>query len=67
MVKVVPYPEKPGTLGFGGSSLIFRDTLQTDNKEINPYTKIKKYIYLERFLFRLGNIAYFTQDTLYHR
>lgn len=26
MVKVVPYPEKPGTLGFGGSSLIFRDT-----------------------------------------
>lgn len=46
MVKVVPYAEKPGTLGFSGSSLIFRDTLQTDNKEVNPYTKIKKHTFI---------------------
>lgn len=41
MVKVVPYPEKPGTLCFGGSSLVVRYTLQTDNKELNTYTEIK--------------------------
>lgn len=44
MIKIVPYPEKPGTLCFGGSSFIFRNTLKTNNKDINTYTKIKTFI-----------------------
>lgn len=49
MIKVVPYPEKPGTLGFGSSSFIFRNTLQTNNKEINIYIKIKTHLFKSHF------------------
>lgn len=50
MIKVVPYPEEPGTLCFGSSSFIFRNTLQTNNKEININTKIKTFIYSHFFI-----------------
>lgn len=45
MIKVVPYPEEPGTLCFGSSSFIFRNTLQTNNKEMSIYTKIKTHLF----------------------
>lgn len=45
MIKVVPYPEEPGTLCFGSSSFVFRNTLQTNNKEINTNAKIKSHLF----------------------
>jgi hypothetical protein len=35
MIEVVPHPKEPGTLCFGGSPFVVRNTLQTDDTPVN--------------------------------